>query len=73
MTNRDKTTDISGSVAPEALNDADLDDAQGGVAMLLPAVQAAREAARSEAAVLDFALTGDDDFSRKAKSLNSRS
>ncbi len=73
MTNRDKTTEITASSAAEALGDTELDDVQGGIAMLLPAVQAAREAARSEAAVLDFALTGDGDFSAKARSLKSRS
>lgn len=34
------------SQAPTELDDNDLTDAQGGIAMLLPAVQAAREAAR---------------------------
>ncbi len=51
----------------ELLDDAALDHAQGG-AFLVHAVQAAREGRRSsknasgEAAVLDFALTGDDNF-----------
>lgn len=66
------STEIKPNTEVETLDDADLDNAQGGIAMLLPAVQAAREAARSEAAVLDFALTGDGDFSPKTKSLKSR-
>ncbi len=42
MTKNDQT--------PVAVSDADLDDAQGGVGMLLPAVQQVREAARSTSA-----------------------
>lgn len=58
-----KTPNTSEASAPEILDDADLDQADGGIAMLLPAVQSAREAARRKprkSAGLDFALTRDE-------------
>ena len=36
------------SIKPEVVADEDLDQAVGGIALLLPAVQQVREAARSE-------------------------
>lgn len=59
MSNIDESTQPT----VENLSDTALDDVQGGIALLLPAVQAARS---REAAVLDFALTGDDSFSKKS-------
>lgn len=47
---------------PTEIQDEALDDVSGGVAMLLPAVQAA--AMIKEQPILDFALTGDDNFSK---------
>lgn len=57
---------------PLDLRDDDLDDAQGSGGLLLPAVQAARDTTPFESAVLDFALTGDDNFSDAKRRLKTR-
>lgn len=50
------TGDDQNRIAPENLTDDEVKDAEGGVALLLPAVQQAREAARRTVEMEEAAL-----------------